>query len=224
MNRPHARRTLGSVLLIAGHASLALAQPLETLTLTIAWDKPVIAPGEANSGAIYATASPEIGSTTAWNTPPGMGQPGMVKAFASTIFDFTSLQNGAKGTLAWTRNPEFAISLVDPKPDGAGGFTSANLGQFGLPVNPSPNVNGTVKLVDLQWIAASKVPPEPLAVVYQTKAATAKIFLEVGLTAWVGESAIKIDGQGGFTVIPAPTATAIALPALLLATRRRRRP
>lgn len=210
---------------LVGTACLHAQYPIETLTFSIEWDQPVIAPGQTNTGAIYATLGPEIGTITAWNSKPGNGEPGILMAFASTIFNFTGLQNSTEGKLAWTTASEFTTAGIPPTSDGKEGFFAASLGQFGMPVNTSPNIKQKVKLVDVSWTASlSPLPSEPYEVLYATKASSAKVFLEVGLIAWVGENAVKVDGQGGFAVTPAPATLALALPLALTTRRKRRQP
>ncbi len=223
MNPSRTLRIVASAALIAGAAPFAFAQPVESLSLTIEWAKPTILFGESNTAKVHATLGPDIGSGTKWNTPPGTGQPGVLKAFASTILDLPNLQNGQKGTLAWKMNPEFwegVVEPIPPKPDGNGGLKDFNLGQFGPPLNPTPNTNQSVWLFDLTW-TADQGATAPFMVEYATKLVTAKVYLDVGLSNWVGENAAKIDGQGGFIVIPAPSILAMAaLPAMCLLQRR----
>jgi hypothetical protein len=126
---------------------MANAQPVETLTLSIVWEKPLIQFGETNTGKIYATLGPEICTLTAWNSPPGSGQLGVLKAFATTIFDFKNVQNATKGSLWWTFNPEFELQSSWATSDGEGGFAGASPGQIGAKINPDPNIDQAVWLI-----------------------------------------------------------------------------
>ncbi len=222
MKRHRSTRTLACLVLGAGAASFAGAQPVESLTLTIEWDKPVIGPGETNTGKLLATVGPDLGTITAWNTKPGTGQAGTLKAFASAIFNFMGMENGLNGTFQWTIPAEFNISSKPGMMWPTGGAAGVNAGQFGHPANPQPNVNQTVTLLQFKW--SETAGGGPYNVLFETELLSAKVYLDVGLAAWVGENAVKIDGEGGFMVIPAPSAIAFAVPLFLVAGTRRRRP
>jgi hypothetical protein len=198
------------------------AQPLETMTLSIEWDWPVISHGQTNTGKILATMSPKIGSTVAWNTPPGKGQPGILIAFMSASFDLQGISNALNGTLAWTIPAEFDIANKPGVPDGEGGIKGTITGQFIGNPNPfPPNTNQTVTILELEWTESAG--GDSYEVNFASKMLTAKVGLDVGLSSIVGENAVKIDGQGGFNVIPAPSAIVLAPLAVAGLTRRRRR-
>ncbi len=221
MRTPRLHHAAASIAVIAGIASFARAQPLETLTLTIEWDKPTIGHGETNAGKLLATVGPEIGSVTAWNSAPGTGQAATLKAFGAAIFNFMGMENGLNGKFEWTIPTEFDPgSPGEPWP--TGGAKGVNTGQVGPPTNPSPNVNQTVTLLKFKWTESAG--DGPYNVLFQTQLTAAKVPLDVGLPNWVAENAVKIDGQGGFTVIPTPAIGAIGIPMLFAIVRRRRQP
>ncbi len=203
------------------------AQSVETLTLTLKWAKSTIQFGESNTAKVHATLGPDIGSGTKWNTPPGTGQPAVLKAFASTILNLPNLQNGQKGSLDWTLNSEFSGGVVPnpPKPDGNGGLTDFNLGQFGPPTNPTPNTDQSVWLFEITW-TADQGATAPFMVEYATELLSAKVYLDIGLPSgvWVGENAVKIDAKGGFMVIPSPSTLSACMLIVLAVTKRGRRP
>ncbi len=197
------------------------AQPLETITLSVEWEKAVIGPGETNVGHIVATVSPQIGSMVAWNTPPGTGQPGKLIAFASVIFDLQNAGNALNGALAWTVPSEFNIANKPGTPDGNGGIKGTTAGQFVGNPNPNPNYNQQVTVLNLSWKETSSVGAYD--VLFATKLTSAKVGLDVGLPGYVGENCVKIDGQGGFLVVPGPGvwAAMLAVPCVVLGRRRR---
>lgn len=207
-------------------AGMTFAQPVETLTFSIEWDKAVIAPGETNSGKVVATIGPELGTVTQWNSSPGTGQPGVLKALASLGLDFKNLSNGTNGSLSWKVNPDWwPGSGIPPTPDGQGGIAGIQFGQISPPLEPFPNLSAVIDVVTVKWTAAvSPMPAMPYEVMYGTKALWAKVFLDIGLPSgqWVGENAVKIDGQGGFTVIPSPSVFAFGVFALGVFVQRRR--
>jgi len=204
------------------------AQPIESITFSIEWEKPSIQFGETNTAKVFATITPDIGTQTKWNTSPGKGQAGVLKAFASSVMDWKSVQNGAKGSIALDPNPVFLPMgpiPIEPMPDGQGGFKGLPLGQVAFPLNPAPNTDQKVWLFDFHWTAnLGPVPTSPYVVEYTTSALSAKVFLDIGTTSpvWVGENAVKIDGQGGFTVVPAPGIVVCGLFAIGVCVQRRR--
>ncbi len=222
MNRAPVVGAIACLAASMGAARAAMAQPLESLTFSVEWEKAVIAPGETNTGQVLATVGPAIGATTAWNSPPGTGQLGAIKAFASTVFNLKNLQNGTNGLCYVTIPSEFNASTKPISDDGNGGFVGLNTGQIAFPANTNPNTNQTVAILNVAWKAADA--PGGYEVIYATKSTSGKVFLDVGLAAWVGENAVRIDGQGGFAVIPAPPTIAIIVPWLLAIGTRRRKP
>lgn len=214
-------RYLASVVGIAAFAVCSNAQPIESITYSVEWDGATVLPGGSNTGAVYATITPSIGSTTQWNTPPGTGQSGILKSFASSIINLVNTKgSNIDAVLTWTVPTEFNIANKPGTSDGNNGILASQSGQFGLPSNPSPNTAQKVKILDLKWTLISAMTIQPVE--YTTQAVSSKVYLDVGLAAWVGENAVKIDGVGAFSAIPSPG----ALPALMvmgLAARRHRR-
>lgn len=222
MIAPRRARFARSTALLAGVATVANAQyPIETLTFSIEWENDVSPSNPMVKGAVWATISPDIGATVAWNTKPGTGQLGTLEAFASTIFNTSNVENGATGKLAWTVPTNYNVNGKIGTPDGNGGIHETNVGQFGPPVNTSPLIDQKVKLLDLTWVTSDFSARH---VQYETQAIWAKVYLDVGLAVWVGENASIVNGSGGFWVVPAPSVVALIAPLLLVATKRRRTP
>jgi len=208
---------------VLGCGTATIAQDV-TITYSVKWDFQVIQGGGTNTGAIYATIDPGLGSTIKWTTPPGKGQPGILKAFASSIFDLLNTLNGTEGTLSWTIPSALNVGNVGPWPDGKGGFTSANAGQVGVPINPNPVLDNPIKIINLSWTDTGEAFNG--IVEYTTKVASSKVFLDIGTTnpIWVGHNATKIvNGVGLFGVsVPAPAVCSLFGAAVLVALRRRR--
>ncbi len=195
-----------------------------TITYSIKWElQDPVFPGVPNKGEVWATISPEMGTVIPWTTPPGKGQPGKLLAFASSIFDTVNVSNGTMGTLKWTVPEAFNQAGIPGNPDGSGGIkgtvSSQNVG-----LNPTPNYDQAVKILDLVWTGV--VPGNGEVIDYQISATTAKVFLDIGVFPSqipVGHNAKIINGGGSFYYgTPAPSAAAVAGIALAFATRRRR--
>ncbi len=210
-----------SALALTTLASASLAQG-PTMEFSVVWEHTVLTEG-VNKGAIYATIAPDIGSQIPWTTPPGTGQLGTLKAFAVAHLGFKGVQNGTTGVLSWTLQSEFMISNKPMTSEPGGGFYPYPAGQFGLPVNPNPNTKQTVKLYDLAW--DPKGDYSPREVLWQTSTPpNPKVFLDVGLGAWVGQYATPIHAPPeGFWVVPAPTSAAGMLVLAGIGACRRRR-
>ncbi len=199
-------------------ASAASGQLTAKLTYTIEWNSGP-QPGVAAKGAVYATIDPEIGKEIQWFTPPGTGQLGTLKAFASSIFNFVNVENGETGTLSWTVPASFNIANKPGTPDGSGGILGVNAGQFGPPVNTNPVVTNKVKLLDLEWLTTDFTMR---AVEFKTNATSGKVYLDIGLTAWVGQNAELVNGSGGFFIFPSPSGGVVLGVGMLAMVRRRR--
>jgi MYXO-CTERM domain-containing protein len=207
-----------SVLAVVGLASVANAQAIEGITYVIEWTNASISSG-ANTGAVYAILDPGVGTASAWNTPPGKGQAGTIKAFASSIFDTLSVSNGTNGTLAWAVPANMNLANIPGSSNGAGGITGSNAGQLGPPSNTAPVVDNKVKILDLTWtlnVAGN------YTVQYAVKSTSGKVYLDVGLASWVGENAVRTDKGGSFNVTPAPASLALLGLGGLIVGRRRR--
>ena len=151
----------------AALASVAVAQPIETIDFTVVWDKPEIGPGETNTGHVIATIGPKIGSIVAWNTPPGTGQAGKLLCFQSSTLDFVNVQNGLSGTIAWTvPSPLFNLGKLG-SPDGNGGITGSKTYQNYFS-EPSPNFGQWLSVLDLEW-TANGGGGAAYEVIYETK-------------------------------------------------------
>lgn len=193
------------------------------MEFAVVWEHAILSEG-INKGAIYATIAPDIGTQLPWTTLPGTGQLGTLKAFAVAYLGIKSVQNGTTGTLAWTLASEFSVSNMPMTSEPGGGFYPYPAGQFGSPTSPNPNTKQTVKLYDLAW--DPKGDYSPREVLWQTNStASPKVFLDVGLSAWVGQYASAIHGlPAGFLVVPSPGIGAwSALVGLAGAYRRQRR-
>ena len=201
----------------AALAGSALGQLTPTFTYTIEWENTPL-PGVAAKGAVYSNCE-EIGKEIQWFTPPGTGQWGTAKAFASTIFNLVNVQNAATGSLNWTLPPEFNTNSPGNS-DGNGGIKGVNAGQVGFPGNPNPIVTKKLKILYLSWTTTDFSTMR--FVEWTTQATSGKVFLDVGLAAWVGQNVIKVDGSGGFWVVPAPSGLALVGLAGVAAARRRR--
>lgn len=213
------RTMMGGVMAcgLAMVAGSAVAQPLEALTFTIEWDKAVISHGETNTGKVVATITPQIGAVTAWNTVPGTGQVGTLEAFASTIFDLLGKSNATNGALAWTVPADVNAANKPGTPGPDGGIVGTFAGQFSSA--PILNLNQAVTVLKLEWKESAGTGVYD--VLFQSKMLTAKVFLDVGLSSWVGENCVKVDGQGGFSVVPGPGVMGGLVVAFGLARRRR---
>lgn len=211
-------------IILAAGSICTHAQPTEQIEYSIVWDKPVLMPGEVQTGHVWLTLTPDIGSTVQWNAPPGTGQAATLKAIASSIFSVTNIENGLSGTMIqWSRLPEWEVSPnFGGNPDGNGGIKAVNIGQFGAPTNPNPNTNASVIVFWFKWDPLGNYSPR--SVTYEVSATSGKVFLEVpGLAAWVGENAVKVGSQSSFQVVPAPTELGVSAIGLIGLTRRRRR-
>ncbi len=186
-------------------AGVACSQVVDQQVIyTIQWDQPVLESGVA-TGAVFLTADPPIGYEIWCYLPCGGGgfppnATAVSKAIASSILDFINIQNGATGVLSWTVPSEFNVASKPGTPDGTGGIKQSQAGQFGIPVNSSPNTSSTVKLLELEWDPLGDYSER--VVEFQTKSTSAKVFVDVGLVAWVGDNAKRIDDTGGFLVRP----------------------
>jgi hypothetical protein len=211
-------RAIFALAAAAGMATVASAQ--EGMTFSIKWDKAVVNNGEVQTGSVWATFTPPIGSNTNWNTPPGSGQPGTVEAFASSQGHLLNILNGTAGTLAWTVPSAVNLANKPGTPDGNGGISTTQAGQFGPPANPTPLLDNPIKILDLMWTPSNY---SAKTVTYKFDGTSAKLWLDVGLQAWVGENAIITDsGNTSFEVVPAPATLALLGLGGLVAGRRRR--
>jgi hypothetical protein len=223
----HSTRTLmlvsGIALALAAGAAHAQSGPTPEITFTIEWQGEVVSPSSPTiKGFVYADLYPDPGTIIYIQGPlPGKGQNGEVKTFASSILDLLNLQNGLTGTLNWTVPPEFGIAGLPGTPDGNGGITGSTAGQFGPPINPNPVITGKAKVLELTWTTSDFTFRN---VLFGTNAKSGKVFADVGLPngAWIGASATILNGQGGFSVIPAPGLLATLCAGVFLAARRRR--
>lgn len=211
-----------AVLAVAGLAAVAQAQDT-TMTYSIVWDKASINPGETNTGKVVVEIKPGIGSTILWTTAPGKGQAGILKAFASSIFDTLSVLNGNQGTLAWTVPAALGVAGIPGTSNGAGGITGTNAGQVAPPLNPTPVLDNPITVLNISWTGNAGFSGD---VNYGIKSSSGKMFLDIstgGNPIWVGHNATsRVDGQGGFTVVPAPASMALLGLGGLVAARRRR--
>jgi hypothetical protein len=174
---------------------------------------------------VYATISPGQGTVVPWTTPPGKGQPGVIKGFASSIFDFLNTLNGTEGTLKWTVPHSLDLVNLPGTPDGNGGIKGTTAGQ----VTPGGigggyfNYDNPIKILDLQWQDTGEMFNG--FVEYTTKVSSSKVFLDIGTTnpLWVVHNATKIvNGVGMFGVsIPSPASVMLLGLAALVTPRRR---
>jgi MYXO-CTERM domain-containing protein len=211
-----------AVLAVAGLAAIANAQDT-SISYSIVWDKASINPGETNTGKVIATVTPGFGATIKWTTPPGKGQNGILKAFASSIFDTVNLLNGEQGTLAWTVPTALNLANIQGNLNG-GGIVGTNAGQVAPPINPNPNVDNPITILNLTWTGNAGFSGN---VSYNVKATSGKMFLDISTTptpTWVGHNATKLESAaaGNFTVVPAPASMALLGLGGLVAARRRR--
>jgi len=194
-----------------------------SMTFSVVWDKPAINPGETNTGAVYAEIAPGIGSVVPWNTPPGKGQPGVIKRFATSIFDLLNLSNGQAGTLQWTVPVMLNIANIQGTPDGNGGVAGINVGNVGAIILPFPGLDDNpIKILDIAWTHDLTVPASE--VTYSVKPASAKVFLDIGngFPTLVGHNAKQTFVVPGTFQIPTASSASVVAMTLLLAFRRRR--
>lgn len=204
---------------VFGCGTTAIAQDV-TIKYSIKWDKAIIlSNGDSNTAGVYAEIVPGLGTSVPWTTLPGKGQPGTIKAFASSVFDILAIQGGNAGTLQWTIPTALNLANIPGSPNGQGGITGANAGQVGVPLNPNPVLDNPVKIMDLKWTHNGN----PFTTIeFQAKATSGKVFLDVGLASWVGHNAkFLVEGNGGFS-IPSPSAWAVLGLAGVMTSRRRR--
>ncbi len=200
-------------------AGLATAQPIETMTYDVVWDLAQIEPGQTNKGQVLVTIFPDIGSKVAWNTAPGTGQPATLMAIAISFFDLLGEGLAGTGTLEWTV-PSDVNAYNTPGVAGPnGGITGVKTGQTCC-ANPFPNTKQVVTLLDLAWTAPMDGPLGQVA--YTTSVSQGKVYIDVGLAAWVGETCVLNNGDGGFLVVPAPGIATLVGAASLGAWQRKR--
>jgi PEP-CTERM motif len=210
-----------AVLAVAGAAAVANAQDT-TMTYTIVWDNAQINNGGTNTGAVFATITPGIGSTVKWTTSPGKGQNGTIQSFASSVFGAQNLLNGLNGTLKWTVPAALNLAGIPGALNAAGDLVGTNAGQVGKTLNPNPIIDNPIKILDISW---TDTTGGNFLVNYGATSASGKMFLDIGLANgnWVGHNATKLAfGQGGFAVVPAPASMALLGLGGLVAARRRR--
>ena len=211
-------RAIFALAAAAGMATVASAQ--EGMTFSIKWDKAQVNNGEVQTGSVWATFTPGAGSTTNWNTAPGTGQSATVKAFASSQGHLLGVLNATAGTLAWTVPSALNIANKPGTSDGNGGINGTQAGQFGPPANQNPILDNPIKILDLMWTPSDY---NAKTVTYKFDGTSSKIWLDVGLQAWVGENAIITDSaNASFEVVPAPATLALLGLGGLVAGRRRR--
>jgi hypothetical protein len=218
------RVTVAGVIGVGTAAGGAGAQPVEAMEYSIAWDKPVLAPGEVQTGHVWLTVTPEIGSAVQWNTAPGKGQDATLMAIASAFMKVINIENGMTGQITnfqvvtqWSPGQSFA------QLDGNGGIKDINAGQFGPPANPNPNTGQSAAVFWFKWDPMGDYTPR--TVTYQALGTAAKVYLSVpGFASWVGENAEKISMQSSFQVVPAPGGIVMAVGIVRLLARRTRRP
>jgi hypothetical protein len=171
------------------------------------------------TGAVWAEFSPPIGSQAIWDTPPGSGQPSNVEAFAMSRGDLLNVLNGAPGLLQWSVPASLNIANKPGTPDGNGGISKTQAGQFGAPAEPDPVLDNPIRILDLAW---SSDDPTPRTVAFRFDCEITKIYLDYGLGGWVGDKWFAIDSPDtGFEVVPAPAAWALVLLGLPRQARRR---
>ncbi len=212
-------RGCGEVLGLLSLAGAALGQPLETVTISIDWDKPVIQHGETNTGKVIATVSPKIGDTVAWNTAPGTGQAATLLAFRRAILDLVGVENAANGSLEWTIPGKWNTPLEPGTLTPEGGIKDMWVMQPGGPVDPNPDTSQAPTICLLEWKETNG--GEAYDVLFESKLALAQVFIDVGFAAWIGENCVKIDEKGGFSVVPGPGAWVVVFGATLALRRRR---
>jgi hypothetical protein len=205
--------------------SVVLAQPETAMTYSIVWEKSQIAPGETNNGKVVCTIEPGLGTVVPWTTPPGKGQPGAIKSFASSIIDVVNVLNGKEGQLSWRIPATLNISGKPGMLNANGDIVQSCSGQVAPPTNPGPIIDNPIALLTVDWTASTQVS-SPFDVQYSVKATSGKMFIDIGLPSggWVGHNATKLVSgpSGGFTVIPAPGAASAIVLAGFVTLRRRR--
>ncbi len=196
-------RTAIQASMLTAAAIHAHAQPIEQIEYSIVWDKPVLMPGEVQTGHVWLKASPDIGSVVQWNTSPGTGQPATLMAIASSFIEIQNIANGLTGEIIqiWLDSGwDSGGAGMPPDPNGN---WKTNFGQFGKPVNQNPNTNAAVSPYHFVWDPTGDYTPRE--VTYGINPTSGKVYLEVpGLSAWVGENAVKLGSQASFQVVPAP--------------------
>lgn len=208
--------------LAAYATTMSHAQPIEQIEYSIVWDKPVLMPGEVQTGHVWLTVTPDIGSAVQWNTPPGTGQAATLMAIASSFIEFQNISNGLSGAITQiVLDPEWLSSgpgfQLDPN-----GNWKTNFGQVGKPLNQNPNTNAAVSPYHFVWDPKGNYTPRE--VTYAINPTSGKVFLEVpGISAWVGENALKIATQSSFQIVPGPGAVAMFAGLVPLLARRARR-
>lgn len=212
-----ARRLLAAS---AGLASIATAQPIETINFALQWDQSVLTSGVA-TGSVYAFITPELGTNVAWNSLPGKGQPATLLSFGASVIDLLNLQNGLSGGLGWTVPSDVNFANIPGTPDGLGGIKGTTA-MYMDGIIPNPNPPNPTKILDLVWDPQGDYSPR--TVEYKVSPVTGKVFLslEANPTTKVGENAVLIGSQSSFQVIPAPAAAFVLAGGGLIAPRRKR--
>ena len=218
-------RLLRTGLALIAAPTLVHAQAIETLEYSIVWDKPVLLPGEVQTGHVWIKVLPDIGAAVQWNTSPGKGQNGTIAAIASSIFAIKNIENGQTGSMfQWSREDEWEVSPnFGGQPDGQQGILGINIGQISPPLNTTPITSAVVNVFWFKWDPLGNYSPREIT--YGVNATSGKVYLNVpslGIPGWVGENAVLIGSQSSFQVIPAPAALILLFPCVPMIARRRR--
>lgn len=205
-----------------GVSMSAVAQTIEQIEYSIVWDKPVLNAGEVQTGHVWLKVTPDIGAAVQWNTMPGTGQAATLMAIASSFIEILNISNGLSGEVTQSWLDSGWNSGGAGMPPDANGNWKTNFGQFGKPVNQSPNTNAAVSPYHFVWDPKGNYTPRE--VTYGINPTSGKVYLEVpGLAVWVGENAVKIGSQSSFQIVPGPGSVALLAGFVPLLARRARR-
>lgn len=222
-------RAILALTAVAGLAGVANAQ--ETAQYIIGVSSATVAPGGSVDVSVSVLYTPGLGGTAVWNTLGGTGQIGTVAGFSLAVFNLMS--NPAAGVSgSWSNiafNPLFSI-FSTPGTIAGNNVNNANIGTgFGPPL--SAPVNGSpLALWTGTWTASAASGVGAVGLI--TDALQGSPAHPNTVHVWLGSTVIGqftvedawgvTDGQGSFSVIPAPASLALLGLGGLVAARRRR--
>ncbi|MFM9997027.1 MAG: PEP-CTERM sorting domain-containing protein [Phycisphaerales bacterium] len=208
----------------AGLAGVANAQ--ETAQYIIGVSAATISPGQSVNVSVSASYAPGVGANAVWNTLGGTGQTGTVAGFSLAVFNL--LGNAAAGVSgSWSNlviGPGFS-PFANAGTIAGNNVNGAEIGTgFGPPLATAPTTN-PVLLWTGTWTASAASGVGAMNLTASAlNGGLVHIWLQGGTVgAFASEDAWGVtNGQGTFSVIPAPASLALLGLGGLVAARRRR--